>query len=113
MATKRSTKKMPATVEPETKTKPVRVDLEPAIHKALRMKAAAQDMSMAALAQEDHLRANGIQRPWRWEMIDPDDPDKDIDDDDQDEDEDEGLDESDEDDEDEDEADDEEDEDLT
>ena len=52
MATKRSTKKMPATVEAETKLKPVRVDLEPAIHKALRMKAAAQDMSMAALARK-------------------------------------------------------------
>jgi plasmid stability protein len=51
MATKRSPKKMPTTVEPEIKTKPVRVDLLPAVHKALRLKAAGHDESMAAMAR--------------------------------------------------------------
>jgi hypothetical protein len=35
-----------------TKTKPVRVDLIPAVHKALRRKAADCDMSMAALSRK-------------------------------------------------------------
>ena len=35
--------------KPETKTKPVRVDLVPAVHKALRRAAADEDKSMAAL----------------------------------------------------------------
>jgi hypothetical protein len=35
----------------EPKTKPVRVDLVPAVHKALRRKAADCDTSMAALAR--------------------------------------------------------------
>jgi len=52
MAQKRSPKKMATIVEPETKTKPVRVDLAPAVHKALRRAAADQDMSMAALARK-------------------------------------------------------------
>jgi predicted HicB family RNase H-like nuclease len=34
------------------KTRPVRVDLEPEVHKALRRKAADEDMSMAALARQ-------------------------------------------------------------
>jgi hypothetical protein len=41
---------MPAIVE--SKTKPVRVDLLPMVHKALRRKAADCDMSMAALARK-------------------------------------------------------------
>src|SRR5208282_1030793 len=36
MAPKRSPKKMGTIAEPETKTKPVRVDLHPVVHKALR-----------------------------------------------------------------------------
>jgi hypothetical protein len=59
MARKRSPKKMATVAEPETKTKPVRVDLIPAVHKALRLKAAGEDMSMAALARRiisEHLR---------------------------------------------------------
>ena len=47
MAPKRSPKTMPATAEP--KTKPVRVDLGPAIRHALRKAAADQNISMAAL----------------------------------------------------------------
>jgi hypothetical protein len=35
----------------EPKTKPVRVDLVPTVHKALRRKAADCDLSMAALAR--------------------------------------------------------------
>ncbi len=50
MPPKRSPKKMPATAEP--KTKPVRVDLDPAIHHALRKTAADQNLSMAALARK-------------------------------------------------------------
>jgi predicted HicB family RNase H-like nuclease len=38
--------------EPETKTKPVRVDLHPVVHKALRRAAANEDVSMAALARK-------------------------------------------------------------
>jgi len=41
---------MPATEEP--KTKPVRVDLDPAVHHALRKAAANENMSMAALARK-------------------------------------------------------------
>ena len=57
MARKQGPKTMPATAETkpviaETKTKPVRVDLAPAVHKALRLKAAGCDMSMAALARK-------------------------------------------------------------
>jgi hypothetical protein len=36
----------------DAKTKPVRADLIPAAHKALRMKAAAAEMSMATLARK-------------------------------------------------------------
>jgi predicted HicB family RNase H-like nuclease len=43
---------MPATAEPEMRTKPVRVDLSPAVHKELRRAAADQEMSMAALARK-------------------------------------------------------------
>ena len=50
MPPKRSPKKMIATEEP--KTKPVRVDLDPAIHHALRKAAADQNISMAALARK-------------------------------------------------------------
>jgi plasmid stability protein len=45
---KRSAAK-PAVSEPETK--PVRVDLDPAVHKALRKKAADHEVSMAKLAR--------------------------------------------------------------
>ena len=43
---------MATVAEPETKTKPVRVDLVPAVHKALRRAAAEEDKSMAALARK-------------------------------------------------------------
>jgi hypothetical protein len=36
----------------EIKTRPVRVDLKPPVHKALRKQAADEDMSMAALARK-------------------------------------------------------------
>lgn len=49
-ARERSRETMAATTEP--KTKPVRVDLVPAVHKALRRKAADCEMSMAALARK-------------------------------------------------------------
>ncbi len=50
MAPKRSPKKMPAIAEP--KSKPVRVDLDPAVHHSLRKLAADQNVSMAALARK-------------------------------------------------------------
>jgi hypothetical protein len=43
---------MATIAEPETKSKPVRVDLVPTVHKALRLKAAGQDKSTAALARK-------------------------------------------------------------
>ena len=43
---------MATIAEPATKTKPVRVDLVPAVHKALRRAAADEDKSMAALARK-------------------------------------------------------------
>lgn len=46
---KRSQKDVQAATEP--KTKPVRVDLVPVVHKALRREAAELDLSMAALAR--------------------------------------------------------------
>jgi predicted HicB family RNase H-like nuclease len=52
MAQKRSPKKMTTVVETEPKTKPVRVDLAPSVHKALRRAAADEDKSMAALARK-------------------------------------------------------------
>ncbi len=52
MAPKRSPKKMPVIADAEPKTKPVRVDLDPAIHHALRKAAADQNISMAALARK-------------------------------------------------------------
>jgi hypothetical protein len=39
-------------VETETKLKPVRVDLEPAIHDVLRIEAAKARMSMASFARQ-------------------------------------------------------------
>jgi predicted HicB family RNase H-like nuclease len=36
---------------PDADAKPVRVDLDPAVHKALRKKAADQEVSMAKLAR--------------------------------------------------------------
>jgi len=50
MAAKRSSKKMTTTAE--VKLKPVRVDLDPAVHHALRRAAADLNMSMAALARK-------------------------------------------------------------
>ncbi len=52
MAPKRSPKKMATIADAQTKTKPVRVDLPPAVHKDLRKAAADQEMSMAALARK-------------------------------------------------------------
>lgn len=49
MAIKRAGKKMPAIEEP--KVKPVRLDLTPEDHHALRKKAADANMSMAAYAR--------------------------------------------------------------
>jgi hypothetical protein len=46
---KRSRKNVQVTAEP--KVKPVRLDLVPAVHKALRREAAELDLSMAALAR--------------------------------------------------------------
>jgi predicted HicB family RNase H-like nuclease len=43
---------MAAIAVPETKTKPVRVDLWPAVHKELRKAAADQEVSMAPLARK-------------------------------------------------------------
>lgn len=37
---------------PEVKTRPVRVDLRPVVHKALRKAAAEKETSMAALARQ-------------------------------------------------------------
>jgi predicted HicB family RNase H-like nuclease len=42
---------MPKAPAAEIKSKPVRVDLDPAVHKALRKKAADQEVSMALLAR--------------------------------------------------------------
>ena len=55
MATKRATTPAKEAVEP--KARPVRVDLMPNVHKALRKEAADKEVSMAALAQ-DHFRAS-------------------------------------------------------
>ena len=52
MPPKRSPKKMPVSVEAEPETKPVPVDLAPAVHKALRRAAAEEDKSMAALPRD-------------------------------------------------------------
>jgi predicted DNA-binding protein len=43
---------MPATAEPETKTKPVRLDLPPDLHQMLRVVAAEQGKPMAVFARE-------------------------------------------------------------
>jgi len=52
MAPKLSPKKVATTAEPETKTKPLRVDFVPVVHKALRRAAAGEDKSMAAHARK-------------------------------------------------------------
>ncbi len=52
MVPKQSPKKMATIADREIKSKPVRGDLLPAVHKALRRKAADQDKSMAALARK-------------------------------------------------------------
>jgi predicted DNA-binding protein len=44
--------KMPATAEPETKTKPVRLDLSPEVHQMLRVVSAEQGKPMAIFARE-------------------------------------------------------------
>ena len=49
MAVKREQKQTPEAAD--AKTRPVRVDLRPPVHKALRKTAADKDMSMAALAR--------------------------------------------------------------
>jgi predicted DNA-binding protein len=43
---------MPATAEPEAKTKPVRLDLPPDLHQMLRVVAAEQGKPMAVFARE-------------------------------------------------------------
>lgn len=50
MAVKREPKQVAETAE--AKARPVRVDLRPPVHKALRKTAADKDMSMAALARK-------------------------------------------------------------
>lgn len=50
MARKRTGEKMPATAEP--KIKPVRLDLEPDVHRLLRLVAAHHNSSMASYARE-------------------------------------------------------------
>ena len=53
MGRKRTEKpKMPAAAEPEVKTKPVRLDLDPEIHRKLRVVAAEQGKTMAVFARE-------------------------------------------------------------
>jgi hypothetical protein len=51
MAKKKGGKKMQDVAEPEVKTKPVRLDLEPDEHRLLRMSAARAGRSMAAHAR--------------------------------------------------------------
>lgn len=46
---RKGAEKMPATAEP--KTKPVRVDLDPAVHQQFRVEAAKEGLSMAAMAK--------------------------------------------------------------
>lgn len=43
---------MPAVAEPETKTKPVRLDLPPDLHQMLRVVAAEQSKPMAVFARD-------------------------------------------------------------
>jgi plasmid stability protein len=50
MARKQTEEKMPASAEP--KIKPVRLDLDPELHRLLRLVAAHHDASMAAYARE-------------------------------------------------------------
>jgi predicted HicB family RNase H-like nuclease len=55
---KKKAAKMPQTTEP--KTKPVRLDLPPDVHRMLRIAAAEDDVSMASLARDvvaEYLRA--------------------------------------------------------
>ena len=52
MAPDRKPKNMATIAEPDGKTKPVRVDLSPAVHKELRKAAADEEISMAALARK-------------------------------------------------------------
>jgi hypothetical protein len=65
MAKKRSEKpEMPATAN-EPKTKPVRLDLPPDVHRLLRLVAADEEMSMASYARElleKHLRDEAKRR---------------------------------------------------
>jgi predicted DNA-binding protein len=49
---KAGTSKMPATAEPEVKTKPVRLDLTPELHQRLRVVSAEQGKPMAVFARE-------------------------------------------------------------
>lgn len=52
MAKKKPEKPMPAIAEPETKTKPVRLDLPLDLHQKLRVVAAKQGKPMAVFARE-------------------------------------------------------------
>ena len=67
MPPKRSPKKMPAIANP--KTKPVRVDLDPDIHHALRKVAADQNVSMAAFARK--LISDEMCRRFGWKSGGP------------------------------------------
>jgi hypothetical protein len=51
VAQERSPKKMATIAKPVIKTKPVRVDLAPAVHKALKRAAADKDKSKAGLVR--------------------------------------------------------------
>jgi hypothetical protein len=52
MAPNRNPKIIATAAEPDGKTKSVRVDRSPAVHKEFRRAAADQEMSMAALARK-------------------------------------------------------------
>jgi predicted DNA-binding protein len=52
MAKKKPEPRMPATAEPEVKTKPVRLDLLPELHQRLRVVSAEQGKPMAVFARE-------------------------------------------------------------
>jgi hypothetical protein len=61
MPSKRSPEKVPTIAEPETTTRPVRVDLAPAAHKALLLDATGRDQNIAASARRigsEHLGFN-------------------------------------------------------
>jgi hypothetical protein len=60
MATSPKPKRPKPDPKAAAKTKPVRVDLPPDVHKALRRRAADEDLSMAALARHIIARELGF-----------------------------------------------------